>query len=191
MHKIVELAIKNANEKLAKKQAGERLDNFVKQLKELAKNPHVRNAGMSALWGAGTGAATYAASRALGNTKGKAAAHATAAGLGMAGIDASVRYKDQLKNMFKGLFKDQPGAYQPRPHRAKTQTERVQNVLNQLNGGTKEKPPVKPTPNSPYTMKGMLDKGNKSSINDVSDQVHSEANNLGAGDPNPWNPYNK
>ena len=108
MNKIVELAIKNANDKLAKKQAGDRLKAAIDAIKNGAKNiwnnPNFqRNAGNTLVAG-GLGTGTYFGSRALGNDKKTAAKHSALVGGGYLGGKTLYDYKDQLKNKLVGLF---------------------------------------------------------------------------------------
>jgi hypothetical protein len=109
MNKIVELAIKNANYKLAKKQAGDRLKQIINTIKNgvtnTVKNPNFQKGAGNAIIGTGAGLGTYMGSRALGNDKKRAAKHGVLAGTAVAGGKTLYDYKDQLKNKFTELFK--------------------------------------------------------------------------------------
>jgi len=109
MNKIVELAIKNANDKLAKKQAGDRLKQIIDTIKNgvtnTVKNPNFQKGAGNAIIGTGAGLGTYMGSRALGNDKKRAAKHGVLAGTAVAGGKTLYDYKAQLKDKFEKLFK--------------------------------------------------------------------------------------
>ena len=136
MNKIVELAIKNANDKLAKKQAGDRLKAAIDAIKNGAKNiwnnPNFqRNAGNTLVAG-GLGTGTYFGSRALGNDKKTAAKHSALVGGGYLGGKTLYDYKDQLRDRLKGLFKK----------KTETTPYTKENLLKNSNAG---KSPIKKT----------------------------------------------
>ena len=107
MHKIIELAVKHANEiqyaKYAKKQAGARIDAAINALKKFANNENVQKAGKSLGYGGLAGGLTYGASRALGYSKGRSLGNAGIVGGSVAAGTAGYQYKDQLKSLYEGL----------------------------------------------------------------------------------------
>lgn len=107
MHKIIELAVKHANEiqyaKYAKKQAGARIDAAINALKNFANNENVQKAGKSLGYGGLAGGLTYGASRALGYSKGRSLGNAGIVGGSVAAGTAGYQYKDKLKSMYEGL----------------------------------------------------------------------------------------
>lgn len=133
MNKIVELAIKNANDKLAKKQAGDRLKAAIDVIKNGAKNiwnnPNFkRNAG-NAIVAGGLSTGTYFGSRALGNDKKTAAKHSALMGGGYLGGKTLYDYKDQLKNKLVGLFGNKQSApvAEKKPNNKPAETKTTEN----------------------------------------------------------------
>ena len=133
MNKIVELAIKNANDKLAKKQAGDRLKAAIDAIKNGAKNiwnnPNFqRNAGNAVVAG-GLSTGTYFGSRALGNDKKTAAKHSALIGGGYLGGKTLYDYKDQLKNKLVGLFGNKQSApvAEKKPNNKPAETKTTEN----------------------------------------------------------------
>lgn len=140
MNKIVELAIKNANDKLAKKQAGDRLKTAIEAIKKGAKNiwnnPHFqRNAG-NAIVAGGLTTGVYAGSRALGNDKKTAAKHGFGTGGAYLAGKTVYDYKDQLKNKLVGLFGNKQSAPAAEKKPAETKTTENKNAGGAINAIT-------------------------------------------------------